>query len=129
MKRRSWGCLLRSVASMGSVGTMTSLGSSQTVDLDESVPQQLYYPSPLAERSPGDPFQGRSTEIPTRGPQQPPPTYEEALETTVRLLMSVKHILYEKSPSVEVSSFHDFCKEEPFNVHILRDLKTKVVSE
>lgn len=57
MKRRSWGCLLRSVASMGSVGTVTSLGSSQTVDLEESVPQQLYYPSPLAERSPGDPFQ------------------------------------------------------------------------
>lgn len=31
-------------------------------------------------------MQGRSTEIPTRGPQQPPPTYEEALETTVRLM-------------------------------------------
>ncbi|KAJ1522634.1 hypothetical protein ONE63_001806 [Megalurothrips usitatus] len=92
VKRRSWGCLLRSVASMGSVGTAASLGSlgsvmATAVAVDDPEPEpQLYYPSPLAERSPGDPFQGRSTEIPTRGHQQPPPPYEEALETTVRLV-------------------------------------------
>ncbi|KAG8222579.1 hypothetical protein J437_LFUL010422, partial [Ladona fulva] len=37
---------------------------------------QLFYPSPLAERSPADPFGGRTSTLPVEGD---PPPYEEAL--------------------------------------------------
>ncbi|KAF4523356.1 hypothetical protein B566_EDAN005510 [Ephemera danica] len=66
-QRRSWG--------MFSNGSHVSRSSTQTRLV-------LYFSTPLAERSPADPFRGREVTTPTEG--EPPP-YEEALRASTPL--------------------------------------------
>lgn len=69
--RRSWGSILNFHHSS------SQDNMSQTSTQNRLV---LFYPSPLAEACPVDPFRGREATTPT---EEPPPSYEEALRFPV----------------------------------------------
>ncbi|XP_068085686.1 transmembrane protein 151B-like [Anabrus simplex] len=68
--RRSWGGIFNS----GSRSSLSRMSRSSTHNR-----LVLYYPSPLVERCPEDPFQGRTITTPT----EDPPPYEDALNLPV----------------------------------------------
>lgn len=109
--RRSWGSILNFNRSTSQENLSQSSTQNRVV---------LYYPSPLAEACPTDPFRGRGTTTPT---EEPPPSYEEALRFPV--LNKLKRSLTDRGEICRRTLFpqRHSCYGEPSPVSVHNEIR------
>ncbi|XP_046664991.1 transmembrane protein 151B-like [Homalodisca vitripennis] len=109
--RRSWGSILNFNRSTSQDNVSQSSMQNRVV---------LYYPSPLAEGCPADPFRGREATTPT---EEAPPPYEEALRFPV--LSRLRRSLTDRGEICRRSFFSQrrSCYGEPSPISVHNEIR------